>query len=95
MPKVCRIGDTGTHPGRIVTGSPDTFLNGQALARVGDIYDCQLGGSDDEPPHGPNPIVTGSPKYFVNGRAVARIGDKTQCGCVLTTGADWHTADGE
>lgn len=79
MPKVCRIGDTGDHGGAIATGSPDVFVNGIPVARIGDIYDCLL--------HGPNPLVTGSPDVFANDRKVVRIGDLASCGAAMITGS--------
>lgn len=79
MPNVARITDQGSHGGEIVTGSPNTIVNGLLCARIGDTYNCAI--------HGPNPIVTGSPDVFVNGRAVARIGDSTACGAVIVTGS--------
>jgi uncharacterized Zn-binding protein involved in type VI secretion len=79
MPAVIRIGDPGSHGGSVTTGSPDTTVNGLAVARVGDTYDC--------PDHGPNPIVTGSPDTTVNGLAVARVGDTTACGATLQGGS--------
>lgn len=79
MPEVARITDRGSHGGRIITGSPDVFVNQLNVARIGDTYDCAI--------HGPNPIVTGSPDTFANGRNVARIGDITACRAVIVTGS--------
>jgi uncharacterized Zn-binding protein involved in type VI secretion len=79
MPRVVRIGDSGSHGGVVTTGSPDTFANDREVARIGDTYGCPI--------HGPNPIVTGSPDTFANSRAVARVGDATACGATLTTGS--------
>lgn len=79
MPKVIRIGDPGSHGGAVSTGSPDTFANGLAVARVGDTYNCPI--------HGPNPIVTGSSNVIINGKSVARVGDSTACGATLISGS--------
>lgn len=79
MPNIARITDEGSHGGMIVTGSPDTFVNGLACARIGDTYDCAQ--------HGPNPIVTGSPDSFANSRNIARVGDVAACGAVIVTGS--------
>lgn len=79
MPLVARIGDTGSHGGPIVTGSPNTDCNSRLVARVGDTYNCSI--------HGPNPIVGGSSKVDCNGRAVARIGDPTACGAHIVSGS--------
>ncbi|WP_458789283.1 PAAR domain-containing protein [Adonisia turfae] len=86
MPKVVRVGDSGSHGGQIVTGSPTLRADAQAVARVGDTYNC--------PEHGPNPIVEGSPTLRAEGRAVARVGDRTACGATLTTGSPTATLDG-
>lgn len=79
MAKIIRVGDTGSHGGSVTTGSPDTFANGLAVARVGDTYNCPI--------HGPNPITTGSPDATANGQAVARVGDTTACGATLQGGS--------
>lgn len=83
MPPVARIGDTGSHGGTIITGSPTGKADGRPIARMGDTYNCPI--------HGPNPIAAGSPKYSMDGRKVARIGDITQCGAVITSGSPTHS----
>jgi uncharacterized Zn-binding protein involved in type VI secretion len=75
----CRLGDTSTHGGAIITASHNTRVNGIPEARLGDILLCPL--------HGPNPIVTGAPRAQVNGRLIARIGDLTACGAALSSGS--------
>jgi len=62
--------------GTIVTGSETRFVNGQAVARAGDIVlaDCGHIGV----------IVTFSPDVFADGLAVARLGDTT-AGCYVAT----------
>lgn len=75
----CRLGDTSTHGGAIITASHNTRVNGIPEARLGDILLCPI--------HGPNPIVTGSPRAQVNGRLIARIGDLASCGAVLSSGS--------
>jgi uncharacterized Zn-binding protein involved in type VI secretion len=79
MPQVARLGDTGSHGGAIVSGSPNTTVNGLPVARVGDTYACPI--------HGPNPIVSGSPRAFANGRNIAHIGSATACGATITSGS--------
>lgn len=79
MPKLCRIGDPGSHGGAIITGSPDTFDIGLAVARTGDLYGCTV--------HGPNPLVTGSPDVYCNDRRVVRVGDLASCGAVMVDGS--------
>lgn len=79
MPRVVRIGDPGSHGGVVVTGSPDVYVNGLKVARVGDIYACPI--------HGANPIVSGSPDTYANDSNVARVGDTTACGATLVDGS--------
>jgi uncharacterized Zn-binding protein involved in type VI secretion len=82
---IARIGDTGTHGGAIVTGSPNVTVNGIPVARVTDTYAC--------PFHGPNPIIMGSALLTANNLQVARIGDPTACGATIATGS-FNTWDG-
>lgn len=78
MPKVCRLGDTSTHGGAIITASPDVFCNGIKVARLGDSFSCPI--------HGIVQIVSASGSVFVNDRGVARIGDSIACGAILSSG---------
>lgn len=79
MPLICRLGDTSTHGGEIVTSASKTMHEGALTAREGDILDCPI--------HGPNPIVEHSQKQMVEGKFVARQGDHTACGAALISGA--------
>ena len=85
LKSVARIGDTGSHGGAIVTGSPNVTVNGIPIARVGDTYLCSI--------HGPNPIVQGSLKTTANNLQIARIGDPTACGATIISGSP-NTFDG-
>jgi uncharacterized Zn-binding protein involved in type VI secretion len=85
MPKLARVGDPGSHGGKIATGSSTVSWNGRKAARVGDTYACAL--------HGPNPIVTGSPRLDLEGRKAARVGDKTACGATIVDGSPDTFAD--
>ena len=63
------IGDKISCGGRILTGSPNVFLDGKPVARKGDM------GSG----HGcfpPTRIITASSTVFVNGIPAARRGDQ-------------------
>ncbi|MCF1502910.1 PAAR domain-containing protein [Afifella sp. H1R] len=82
---MARIGDAGSHGGSIVSGSPTGTADGEAIARVGDIYACPI--------HGGNPIADGSPSYTLDGKAVARVGDPTACGAVIVSGSPSHRDD--
>ena len=81
MPKkpVARVGDTGSHGGSIIDGSPSVRGNNRPIALVGSTYNC--------PVHGPNPIVTGAPYIFGNDVLVAHVGSKTACGAEITSGS--------
>lgn len=85
MPLIVRKGDTGSHGGVIVTGSPDTLCEGRQVARVTDTYNCDI--------HGPNPIVEGSPKFYANGLRIVRHGDLASCGASMISGATKSEVD--
>ena len=76
---VARLGDPGSHGGVISTGSSTRTVDGLECARVTDLYECPI--------HGSNPIVTGSICATVDGLAVARMTDKTACGATIITGS--------
>ena len=78
MPLICRLGDTSTHGGAIVTSAAKTYYEDKLAARIGDILNCPI--------HGPNPIVEGSSKQVVEGSPLARQGDHTACGAALISG---------
>jgi uncharacterized Zn-binding protein involved in type VI secretion len=79
MPLICRLGDTSTHGGAVITSASKSLAEGALIAREGDILDCPL--------HGPNPIVEHSAKMLAEGKWVARHGDHTACGAALISGA--------
>ena len=68
------VGDMTSSGGRVITGSPETYIDGRAVARVGDKATC--------PAHkGVFPIVVGDPTTLIDGQAVALHGSKLSCGC--------------
>ncbi|WMJ67637.1 PAAR domain-containing protein [Stenotrophomonas sp. 24(2023)] len=70
------VGDRTTGGGEVLTGSPDTDINGMAIARVGDKASC--------PKHGGFfAIVTGDATFLIDGQPLARHGDSLACGCRL------------
>jgi uncharacterized Zn-binding protein involved in type VI secretion len=89
MAQICRVGDIGIgdcschdstkkdKAGVIVSGSPNVFAEGPAVARVNDII---VSGCDHT-----SIIITGSPNVFVNGQAVARVGDSFASNCYVGT----------
>ena len=69
MPPVCRAGVDIHACGALDTsGSPDTFVNGAPVHRLGDDHD-----------HG-STQAEASPDVFANGKGVARLGD-VHSGC--------------
>lgn len=78
-PRTARIGDTISHGGAIIEGSPDVTANGIPVAREGDAVMCAI--------HGLQRIAAGSPTVSTNGRQRARVGDPTTCGAVITSGS--------
>jgi uncharacterized Zn-binding protein involved in type VI secretion len=88
MPAVVRKGDIctghGCFPSRPnIEGSPDVFVNGIPVHRVGDAWDSHCCGPTC---HG-GEQQTGSPTVFVNGRPVARVGDQISCGSLNLEGS--------
>lgn len=66
--------------GQILAGSPNVFVNGLPVARIGDgVQGHGLG------EHAGPTMMAGSPNVFVNGIALCREGDSASCG---------HTASG-
>ncbi|QRD62776.1 PAAR domain-containing protein (plasmid) [Xanthomonas citri pv. citri] len=73
------VGDKHSGGGSVVSGSPDTDIDGKAVARVGDKATCTKC-------KGVFPIVSGDPTLVIDGKPVARHGDKLACGCTLISG---------
>ncbi len=70
------VGDLCTHGAKIITGSPTRDVNGQAVARQGDLVSC--------PRHGRTTIVLvdgGMP--LTDGRLTAHEGAKCGCGATI------------
>lgn len=73
------VGDATSGGGRLISGSAFTFVDGQAVCRIGDKATC--------PQHkGVFSIATGDVTVIIDGQAVARHGDKLACGCTLIAG---------
>lgn len=88
MPAITRLGDYCTghdcHPPRPSTqGSPDVFVNGIPVHRVGDLWGPH---SCDGPPH-TSILIQGAPGVLVNGQPVGRVGDLIACGSFVATGS--------
>jgi uncharacterized Zn-binding protein involved in type VI secretion len=69
------VGDTTTHGGKVITGSPDDQIDGKAIARKGDLVEC--------PEHGVNPIIEGDDSFMVGDKPAALEGHHAACGCAL------------
>ena len=89
MPAVTRVGDSNTGHDAcpsvpLTAGSPDVFVNGRPVCRVGDSY--AVHGCPTHTPHVPH-LQQGSPNVFVNGIPVSRIGDAVHCGGSVMEGS--------
>ncbi|WP_339498334.1 PAAR domain-containing protein [Pseudomonas silesiensis] len=74
MRPIIVLNDPTSEGGRVVEGSPATFINGLAIARAGDRVSC---------PHGDCTIGSGDDTLLDDDKAVARDGDLTACGARL------------
>lgn len=80
--KIVVVGDSTSHGGVVISGSPIRLLDGKPIARLGDMVSCPLK-YPNKKPHGINPIIEGEPAFGINGVPVALHGHKTACGCTL------------
>ena len=86
---VARVGDYHVCPlfdgktphvgGPIVQGSPNVFIGGVPVARVGDMAICMAGGPDS--------IAMGAATVRVNGQPAALLGSMTAHGGAVVVGA--------
>ncbi|MFT4172424.1 MAG: PAAR domain-containing protein [Rhodocyclaceae bacterium] len=76
------VGDTTSHGGRVISGSGNCAISGNAIARKGDLVACPMVYADGRP-HGVNQIIEGQDSILVDGLPVALHGHQTQCGCTL------------
>ncbi|MFE8115715.1 RHS repeat-associated core domain-containing protein [Brenneria goodwinii] len=70
-----------TPKGKILTGSPNVFINGRPAAIA---TDSQVPCSDHSPTQ---QIAEGSSRVYINGLPAARVGDKVNCGAGIMTGS--------
>ncbi len=71
---------SGTIPhvgGPVILGSPNVFINGKPVARMGDMCTC-VGP--------PDTIVQGNPTVLINGTPIACMGDMTAHGGIIVSG---------
>lgn len=96
MPAITRLGDTCTGhgcwpPRPSSSASPDVFVDGIAVHRVGDAWAAHTCPSIPET-HA-SVLASGSPTVFVNGRPAGRIGDGVACGSSVASGSATVFAD--
>lgn len=71
--------------GIVISGSEDSYVNGRAIARIGDKVRANCGHEGI--------IITGQPDAYINGRPHARIGDKfegTYSGIIISASQDTY-----
>jgi len=66
--------------GLLSTGSPNVFINGASVVRIGDTV-------NQHGDHSTSAMITGSSKVFVNGVGICRAGDMASCGDYGTGGS--------
>lgn len=92
MPKAHRRADIGSAhachfpPTPAIGGSPNVYVNGRPLMRVGDSYIPHGCPACPQPPH-PRKLAAGSATVFINGKPAGRIGDAIDCGGQAQTGS--------
>ena len=72
-----RVGDTTSHGGTIINGSPTVIIGGSPAARIGDIVVCPVVDTSNfvPLPHVGGPIISGSPTVLIEGLPAASVGD--------------------
>lgn len=70
------MGDLCTHGAKIITGSDSRLVNGQPVARMGDLVNCPI--------HGVNPIISVTDNMpFTDGRLTAHQTAQAKCGAII------------
>lgn len=77
---VSLIGDTSSHGGSIITGSDTTSVQGQPVAREGDLHVCPIQG------HGTTSLSSIQSKLIIDGKPAITVGAVAGCGAVITSG---------
>lgn len=85
---IAAVGNIHSHGGKIITGSPARSLEGQPVARVGDMVMC--------PKHGKQKIIAviGCSRPQCEGRAVAHAGALTTCGAKILVSPTCYNTEG-
>lgn len=71
--------------GVVISGSEDSYVNGRAIARIGDKVMSNCGHEGI--------IISGQPDAYINGRPHARIGDRfegTYSGIIISASEDTY-----
>ncbi|MFC0253484.1 PAAR domain-containing protein [Massilia consociata] len=76
MPEIIRMGDSTSHGGKVIEGSPFDICMGKPIAYMGHKVQCPKC-------KGVFPIVEGALTTTFYGKGVALAGMKTACGAVL------------
>lgn len=76
MPEIIRLGDSTSHGGKVIEGSPFDICMGKPIAYIGHKVQCPKC-------KGLFPIVEGAPTTTFYGKGVALAGMHTACGAVL------------
>lgn len=79
--KICRLGDSSDHGGKIVTASGPE-LNGIRVALEGDYHDCP------KKNHGKCVLIASQDVITFDGKRAIVVGDKATCGATIITGSD-------
>lgn len=89
MAGIVRLNDSSTSHGdfpssKAVSGSPNVFINGKPVIRVGDPFEehCDSDGICHN-----GKASSGSSKVFANGKPICRIGDSIDCGSIMNGGS--------
>lgn len=85
---IARLGDIGDgadghNPRRNTQGSPDVFVNGIAVHRIGDFWPVHFSGESSHS----SVLAEGSITVFANGKGIGRIGDSQNCGANVAQGS--------
>jgi len=77
---------------KAIEGSPDVFIDGYAVVRLGDAWEAH--GCPAHAPH-QGRVMQASDEVSVNGLPVVRVGDPLDCGGVVQTGSEALYAGGK
>jgi len=83
MKNVVLLGDSGSHPGSMITASGGVKNGSKSVCIDGDIFDCKARWPDDRP-HGPQPVYSNYGHAKMNGKGILTTGATAVCGCVVT-----------